>query len=42
MSLKVSAIGWLEFEFTNYDIILEHVNHYTTSTPPWYNGRKEL
>ena len=29
-SLKVNAIAWLEFELGNYDVAVQHVNHYAT------------
>ena len=32
--LKVNVIAQLEFELTYYEVILQHVNHDTTGTPP--------
>ena len=30
---KMNVIKWLEFELTHYDVAMQHVNHYATSTP---------
>ena len=32
---KEKAEVWLEFELTNYDIAVQHVNHYATETLPY-------
>ena len=33
ISLKVNAVTRLEFELTHYDVVAQHVSHYTTGTP---------
>ena len=32
ISLKGNVIAWLEFEIANYNVVVHHVNHYTTRT----------
>ena len=34
INLKVNIIAQLEFELTYYDIVVQHVNHYTMETFP--------
>ena len=34
ISLKVNVIAWLDLELTYYDIAVQHVDSYTSETPP--------
>ena len=42
ITLKVNVIGWLEFEFTLFEVKIPHFNHYATGTFLLGDSKKPL